>query len=262
MPELPEVETVAQALKDLEGEKIMGLTVLFPKIFKGKAENIVHTTIQKIYRRGKYILFELSNGYTLFVHLRMTGRFYYTHEPVKKHEHLILFFKKKELRYHDTRKFGRFVLTNHPEEILGRLGPEPFDPALLPEHFVRHKRALKPLLLDQSFIAGLGNIYVDEALFEAQLHPLKNLLNVAEAARLLKAIRLVLKRGLETKGTSLGKGLSNFYQVDGSSGDHQHRLQVFRLTGNPCPRCSTPIQRIVVAQRSTHFCPHCQPKGS
>lgn len=258
MPELPEVETVVQSLKELEGKKIQSIEIIFPKIFQGHAQDLHDLKIIKISRRGKYIHIELEKHFSLFVHLRMTGRFYYAKGPVKKHEHLILHFKDKELRYHDTRKFGRFFLTQKPETILDKLGPEPFDPNLDPSHFVNRNRALKPLLLDQAFIAGLGNIYVDEALFEAKLHPLTKNINLKQAKLLLDAIRIVLKRGLDTKGTSLGKGLSNFYQVDGSSGDHQHKLKVFRLQGNPCPRCGTILERITVAQRSTHFCPTCQ----
>ncbi len=116
------------------------------------------------------------------------------------------------------------------------------------------------MLLDQSFIAGLGNIYVDEALWEAKIHPqmMSNQLTQKEIGHLYDGIRHVLERGIKTRGTTLGSGKVNYYRLDGSGGDHQHSLNVFRKTGKPCPRCGTMIARMVVAQRSTHYCPRCQ----
>jgi len=168
------------------------------------------------------------------------------------------------LFYHDTRKFGRWSLTSDIQEIIGHIGPEPLDLSLSAAQFwsmlQSRTRTLKPLLLDQTFVSGLGNIYVDEALWDAQLHPLQvaNQVTLAQADQLLTSMQKVLQRGIDSQGTTLGKGQTNYYRLDGSRGNHQTLLQVFRKTGQPCPRCQTLIERRVVAQRSTHFCPHCQ----
>jgi formamidopyrimidine-DNA glycosylase len=168
------------------------------------------------------------------------------------------------LRYQDTRKFGRFCLTSNPQEILGKLGPEPLSDGFTVDCFhamlQARKRLIKPLLLDQGFIAGLGNIYVDEALWKASVHPLRvsSSLSKKEVAALHHAISLVLKKGLANLGTTLGSGAGNFYSVAGRKGRNADKLFVFRRTGEACTRCRTPIQRIIVGQRSTHICPHCQ----
>jgi formamidopyrimidine-DNA glycosylase len=170
----------------------------------------------------------------------------------------------KALYYHDTRKFGRWHLVQNLDNVIGKIGPEPLAEQFSFELFwtILHNRtrALKPLLLDQTFIAGLGNIYVDEALWEAKLHPLQpaHLVTPEQAKVLHKAIIFVLKRGIESQGTTLGTGRTNYYRLDGTRGKHQTLLKVFRRTGQPCPRCSHIIERIVVAQRSTHICPNCQ----
>ncbi|HOR78751.1 MAG TPA: zinc finger domain-containing protein, partial [Anaerolineaceae bacterium] len=164
-----------------------------------------------------------------------------------------------KLVFNDTRKFGRAWLTEDPQKVLSGIGPEPLDPDLTPDKFhamlqVR-SRQIKPLLMDQRFLAGLGNIYTDEALFSAGIHPLRrsDTLTQPEAERLLAAIREVLQQGILAKGASIDW----VYR----GGDFQNHFQVYKRTGSPCPRCGTPIQRIVVGQRSTHFCPVCQPLG-
>ena len=168
------------------------------------------------------------------------------------------------LIFSDTRKFGRLYLVDDPQVVLGKLGIEPLDrrfTAAAFGHMVRaRKRQVKPLLLDQTFIAGLGNIYVDEALWSANIHPLRpaNSLSGAESTALHRAIRKVLRRGLKNMGTSLGSGRANFYSVARRRGRNQDRLMVFRRSGEPCPKCKTPIERIIVGQRSTHICNHCQ----
>ncbi|MCP4716539.1 MAG: DNA-formamidopyrimidine glycosylase, partial [Deltaproteobacteria bacterium] len=179
--------------------------------------------------------------------------------------HVILRFNdQRELRFHDTRKFGRIFLLSNPATVLDKLGPEPLDKAFTLRVFTAlllpRKRLLKPLLLDQNIIAGLGNIYVDEALWEARLHPCRIAasLTPAETKALHRAIPRVLKRGLKNLGTSLGTGKANFYSVAGRSGRNRDQLNVFRRTGEPCLSCSATIKRIIVAQRSTHLCPDCQ----
>ena len=201
------------------------------------------------------------------MHLRMSGRLHLTsgESARKKHEHVILSFRSgKQLRFHDTRKFGRIYLTSDADKILGRLGPEPladgFTRKILAQRLRPRRRQLKPLLLDQTFIAGLGNIYVDEALWESQIHPCRIAasLNDDEIRALHRAIRRVLKRGLKNLGTSLGTGKANFYSIARHQGRNRDELKVFRRTGRPCPRCRTTIQRLIVGQRSTHICPKCQ----
>jgi len=203
----------------------------------------------------------------LLIHLRMTGRLHLVSNnlPRRKHEHVILRFADgRQLRFHDTRKFGRLYLTSQPEKILDRLGPEPlageYTWKIFAGNLSPRKRMLKPLLLDQTFIAGLGNIYVDEALWESKIHPrrIAASLRSSEIRALHRAIPIVLKRGLKNLGTSLGTGKTNFYSVAQHQGRNRDELKVFRRTDLPCPRCRTKIQRIIVGQRSTHICPKCQ----
>jgi len=273
MPELPEVETVVNDLRPgLVGRTIVGAWVHWPKTIATHtpiefSKKIINQSILGINRRGKFLSFALSSGDTLFVHLRMTGRFTIEQKPGTSgsHERVSLELDNDcVLKFHDTRKFGRWFLVKDVREIVGKLGPEPLDLDFTLREFrlmlSSKSRRLKPLLLDQSFLAGLGNIYVDEALWLAKLHPnsLSNQISQQKAKALFEAIRSVLKRGLETQGTTLGSGKSNFYRPGGERGKHQDILNVFRRTGLPCPRCGTPIVRIVVAQRSTHICPKCQ----
>ncbi len=275
MPELPEVQTIVD---DLNAAGIVGATItkarlywppsvanLSPGVF---CRQIVGREISAIRRRGKWIVFAMVDGGFLLVHLRMTGRFHLTaaDEKRNKHQHVILHLDNDlQLRYQDTRKFGRFYLVDTTEAILGTLGPEPlekeFTARALGRKLLGKNRMLKPLLLDQSFIAGLGNIYVDEALWDAGIHPLRKSpsLSKSEIRTLQRAIRKVLRRGIENLGTTLGSGQTNFYSIGRRRGRNRDRLMVFRKTGTPCLRCRTPIQRIIVGQRSTHICPTCQP---
>jgi formamidopyrimidine-DNA glycosylase len=171
----------------------------------------------------------------------------------------------RSLRYRDTRKFGRWSLVKDPATVLSRLGPEPLDKGFTATDFVRHLRPrrgkLKPLLLNQEVLAGLGNIYVDEALFSARLHPERSCATLSDAQLrvLYRSIREVLRRGIRTGGTTLGSGQGNFYSVAGRRGRNQDGLRVFRRNGEPCGRCGTTIARTIVGQRSTHLCPQCQP---
>jgi formamidopyrimidine-DNA glycosylase len=274
MPELPEVETIA---RDLIAAGIVGKTLACAEIRwqRSVAEpepgefcrRIARNRITAVRRRGKYLVFDLHPGGGLLIHLRMSGRLHLVPTAAAQlpHEHVALSFSDgADLRLHDTRKFGRIYWVPSPDDFLRRLGPEPlepgFTPRLLRQMLHARSRRLKPLLLDQSFIAGLGNIYVDEALWEARIHPLRisASLTGAEAGALHKAIRWVLKRGLKNLGTSLGTGKANFYSVGRRSGRNRDQLRVFRRTGEPCPRCAVKITRIIVGQRSTHVCPKCQ----
>ncbi len=274
MPELPEVQTVVDNLNKLKivGCRISGAKVYWPRTIAHMSpvtfcKEIKGCIIQQITRRGKFIVMGLSHGLTLLVHLRMTGHLNW--EPFgrvrNKHEHVILVVGgKRELRFHDTRKFGRFVLTRDTQTVLGRLGPEPLADDFSGAGFLKMlhacRRQIKPLLLDQTFIAGLGNIYVDEALWKARIHPLRisRTLSTKEIIALHRAIRKVLRSGLKNMGTTLGSGAGNFYSVAGRKGRNADELNVFRRAGQDCPYCGTTIQRIMVGQRSSHICPGCQ----
>jgi formamidopyrimidine-DNA glycosylase len=276
MPELPEVQCVVDTLrrKNIPGCRISGAAVYWPKTIAALdpadfCSKINGRTIRQISRRGKYILFDLSGGLTLMIHLRMTGRLNWEprDRPRNKHEHVILDVgRTHSLRFQDTRKFGRIWLTAAPEKILDRLGPEPLEESFTVERFSTMlkttNRQIKPLLLDQHFLAGLGNIYVDEALWESGIHPQRTsrLLTVHEVRDLHRAIHHVLNKGLRNLGTSLGAGKGNFYLPGNRPGRNADALNVFRRTGRACPRCDSTIVRIVVAQRSSHICPDCQKK--
>lgn len=274
MPELPEVQTVVDNLnqRDVVGHTITAAQVNWPRTIANVSpaqfcQKITGCTIRQITRRGKYIVFHLSQGLTMLIHLRMTGRLNWatTDQARNKHEHVVLELEKKnELRFQDTRKFGRIFLTETPEVILDKLGLEPLSVRFTRERFRKMLQAttrqIKPLLLDQTFIAGIGNIYVDEALWKANIHPQRHssALSQKEVGALFQAIPHVLKKGLKNMGTSLGSGKGNFYSVGNRPGRNADKLHVFRRTGMACPRCSTIIERIIVAQRSSHICPRCQ----
>jgi formamidopyrimidine-DNA glycosylase len=274
MPELPEVQTIVNDLKaaGLEGTTIKGAKVFWTRTIaepsaKMFCNRIRGKSVSAIRRRGKFIVFDFENGDNLLIHLRMSGRLHLVSDdlPRKKHEHVILSLADgRQLRFHDSRKFGRLYLTSDAEKILNRLGPEPLATGYTQKIFARslspRKRMLKPLLLDQTFIAGLGNIYVDEALWESKVHPrrIAASLTESEIRALYRAIPRVLKRGLKNLGTSLGTGKTNFYSIAKHQGRNRDELKVFRRTDLPCPRCQTKIQRIIVGQRSTHICPKCQ----
>lgn len=272
MPELPEVETVVRALRrPLLGRVIIGVWndwprhVAMPSLAELE-EGVRRRQITAVLRRGKYLLFLLDDGQTLIVHLKMSGHLAVVPNgtPADKHTHTIFALDNgHELRFRDTRKFGKVYLVEEAATVVGNLGPEPLDEgftaAVLGERLNGRKRPLKPLLLDQTIIAGVGNIYADEALFYAGLHPERraHTLSVAETAVLHAAIQKVLRLGIEREGASI----DTYTKPDGSKGEMQHAVAVFRRTGQPCRQCATPIVRVVLGGRSTHFCPVCQPKG-
>jgi formamidopyrimidine-DNA glycosylase len=270
LPELPEVETIAGYLAHgregeppLPGRRITGVKLLWgrtlaspsPEDFERK---LVGQVVEGIGRRGKFLLLRLSQD-TLLIHLRMSGdiRVEPSAPSPDPHDRLILEFENGlRIAFNDPRKFGRVWLSANPAEILDRLGPEPLDEALTPQEFYNRlqarRRQLKPLLLDQQFLAGLGNIYTDEALNLARLHPLvlSDALSLEQAGRLLDAIRRVLLEGIRRHGASIDW----VYR----GGDFQNYFRAYHREGKPCPECGTPIVRLVIGQRSTHFCPRCQ----
>ena len=237
--------------------------------------------IEALRRRGKYLLFFLEDGWVLAAHFRMSGSFTLVapETPRDSHDRLVLSLifpgaettdttpaqSRRELRFHDPRAFGRIKLIADEREVSTLLGPEPLDPAMTDTAFyrlLRRRRQLKTLLLDQRVLVGLGNIYTDEALHTAGLHPLRraDTLSLTDASRLLSAIRSVLVGAIEQRGTSLGDGEGS-YRSAGREGDNLHHLSVYGRTGCACPCCGTAVQRIVVGQRGTHICPRCQPRG-
>jgi len=274
MPELPEVETIVTELRSsgIIGRKITGIIIRWPPLIKGHSvsgfKKLIHgSRIRGISRRGKFIVITLSNRLFLLIHLRMSGQFSLVAASRKResHQHIILQLgDKRELRYRDTRKFGRWQLTPDPSIILETLGPEPlaksFSPRELMSRLRAHHRQLKPFLLDQRMIAGLGNIYADEALWEARLHPcrLSNSIDERKSSYLHKAIRCVLRRAIRNKGTSLGTGIGNYYRLGEKSGRNQNKLKVARHGGSLCPRCGAAIIRMLVGQRATYICAKCQ----
>ncbi len=275
MPELPEVQTIVNDLVDagLVGRRIRAVVVRWPGVIDGVSaaafrRRVVGNRIQAIHRRAKFIVWRLEDASHVLMHLRMTGRLHFARPGSRyaKHEHIAFRLDDgRQLRFQDTRKFGRFYLPADPGAVLARLGPEPLDPGFsarrLAQRFQGRRRMLKPLLLDQHFIAGLGNIYVDEALWDAGLHPLRtaDTLQFDDIRRLHRAIRKALRKGLKNMGTTLGTGETTFYSLARNRGRNRDALNVFRRTGAPCPRCRRPVERLVVGQRSTHVCPACQP---
>lgn len=274
MPELPEVENTVRDLKPLlVGRRVQHVQIFWPRLVHGKspeafAEELAGRQIVNTDRRGKYLLFPLDNGRTWVVHLRMTGQLHLApgRTQVEPHVHAVLDLDDgQQLRYRDARKFGRFYLVDEPESVLAKLGPEPLSEAFTPlELFNRlqgRRTAVKTLLLNQQVVAGLGNIYADEALFSAGIDPRRPActLTQADCNRLHAAIRQTLATAIREGGSSLGGSvLTNYRRPIGVLGRFQQRHQVYQLAGQPCPVCGTPIERVKLAQRSTHFCPRCQ----
>lgn len=270
MPELPEVETIVNDLAPrVEGRAFREVLVHWPRTVEEPAPDdlacaLVGQGIERLYRRGKYILFSLASGQTLAVHLGMTGRLYVPDLGEPPDPYCVARFLLDgglEVRFADVRKFGRIRLAEDTSGVVGKLGPDPlegsFNPGELRERLKRRPRArIKALLLDQSFLAGLGNIYTDEALFEAGIHPTRAAGSLPDdkIEELHQAIRAVLARGIRNRGTSF----SDYRDGFGRMGNNQESLAVFHRKGSPCTRCSAIIRRIVVAGRGTYFCPRCQ----
>lgn len=270
MPELPEVETIRRALESgnrggppLPGQTITGAHILWPRTAAEPepvafAQRIRGQQIRALGRRGKYFLMRLSRD-VLLIHLRMSGDLYLmpSNSEIQRHQRAVFPLSSGyNLVFEDARKFGRMWLLPDPTPILGKLGPEPLEAAFTAEALwaalQKRRRQLKPLLLDQTFLAGLGNIYTDEALHRARLHPLRiaNTLSRPEASALWQSIRFVLQEGIRQNGASIDW----VYR----GGGFQNTFQVYARAGQPCYTCGSPIVRIVVGQRGTHLCPHCQ----
>ncbi len=265
MPELPEVETIVHRLRaPLIGHAFSGVRVewermIYPSVLEMRTR-LLGQNVEAIDRRGKYLVFRLSGGEHLLIHLKMTGDLQVTPASVPGHKHdRVVFYLENgcQFRFRDPRKFGRVYLTQDPALILGRLGPEPLDEDFSEDEFLklfdRRSGRIKSLLLNQEFVAGLGNIYADEALFVAGIRPQRraDMLMEDEKRRLYRAIRQVLRLAIEQKGTSLA---DETYR----GGQYQQRFLVYGRLEQPCLTCKCPIQRTRLGQRSAHFCPECQ----
>jgi formamidopyrimidine-DNA glycosylase len=261
VPELPEVETVVRTLAPfLEGRKIVSAAFTSRFVTPGNrrklSEHLAGRTVQTIHRRGKFIVIALDRG-TLTIHLGMTGKLL-TDGRQGDHTHGVFTLDRGLLLYDDPRQFGRIEYSSEPPVRVGRLGPEPLEITL--QEFLKRFRArkskVKALLLNQRFLAGLGNIYVDEALFRSGIHPLAmaSRVNVARAARLYEAIQDVLSTAIAHRGSSI----SDYVDAEGRRGDFQMMHRVYGREGEACMTCGSPIKKMVVAQRGTHYCAKCQ----
>jgi formamidopyrimidine-DNA glycosylase len=275
MPELPEVETVRLGLDPhLVGRRIERITPSdFPGVMGGMQIELASALLANrpftgTRRRGKYLLFDLDEMESLIVHLRMTGvlTIQQRSDPPERFQRLSIELDNgTDLRFSDQRKFGRVIIASSDDvdALMLKLGPEPlspeFDGSVVQALVARRSAPIKAVLLDQHSIAGLGNIYVDEALFHARIHPARsaNTLTTEESMLLAETIRHVLQVGLDHRGTSF----SSFRGVYGEKGSNQDQLVVYGrgAAGLPCVRCRTPLQRITIAGRGTSFCPECQP---
>ena len=280
MPELPEVETVARDLRPrIVGATIVGARCSWPRTLRTHtpeafADAVAGRRVEGVGRRAKLVVVELSGDAALTIHLKMTGQLFVVpaETPEDPYVRLVLELDDgREIRFRDIRKFGRIGLYGR-DPVTGELvaevggtavfaafGPEPLDPAFTVRDFRRRLRRrsgrLKPLLLDQSFLAGVGNIYADEALWAARLHPLRTAgtLRPVDERNLYEEVRRILAEAVVRRGSSIDD-----YTAPDGDGSMQEHLQVYQRTGEPCPRCGRPVKRIVIGARSTHFCSWCQ----
>jgi formamidopyrimidine-DNA glycosylase len=274
MPELPEVETVLRGLKHrILGRKVASVEILNPHVITGSPDEFVARlsgrSIIDLRRKGKALALQLGpqNGIDpdfLLVRLGMTGQVIVTPRdtPLQPHTHVRLSLDEgaDEVRYRDVRRFGRWRYCTNEElnAVWNRLGPDA--PLISEEQFFkamqRRRGSIKGWLLNQGVLSGLGNIYADEALFEARIHPLAQpgRLTKHAAKRLHQAVRKVLNRAIKLQGTSF----RDYIDIEGRPGNFASRLRVYQRTGDPCPRCGHSIERLVIAGRSSHFCPYCQ----
>ena len=273
MPEMPEVEIIRRYLdKQLTGQRIMGVDLLLPRQIKwpepeGYRAMAIGRTIAGMNRRGKYLLMALDNGSELVFHLRMTGRLVYEPDGVNHDSHARLLFQLDGgglLVYGDTRTLGTLYALSPGERWrihgLAEMGPEPltedFTPAYIQQTAKGRRTAVKSFLLNQKYIGGIGNIYADEALFLAGIHPLRPVgsLSAAECQRLHQSVNTVIAAGIRDGGTTF----RDYKNGEGKQGSHQEQLYVYNRQGQPCRRCGTEIEKMTVGGRGTHLCPQCQ----
>jgi formamidopyrimidine-DNA glycosylase len=279
LPELPEVESIAQALQcEIVGQRIDRFTIGQPLIMRGPYQNrwkkvvysLKNKKIAQVFRRAKRLIIATDASLALIVQLGMTGRFTLAtdHEKMEKHTHFYLGLSDgKQLRFVDPRRFGKLWVIDLPDGDveaamvnagMTRLGPEPF--GLTGKTFHRlldSSRPIKSLLLDQTRIAGLGNIYADESLFISRIHPITPACQISptQSAALIRAVKQVLKKSIAQGGTTF----SDYKNPYGDMGKFFNMLKVYQRSGQPCKRCRNPIQKFTLTGRTTHYCPTCQP---
>ncbi|MFV0380192.1 MAG: DNA-formamidopyrimidine glycosylase [Anaerorhabdus sp.] len=269
MPELPEVETVVRTLEvQIKNEKIKNIEVLWDNIIVGSVsefkEKLTNQHFREFKRRGKYLVFKLDDIY-LISHLRMEGKFFLKekNDPINKHEHVVFeFYSGKQLRYHDTRKFGKMEIIEGEIDFdnFKNLGPEPwsdkFNLEYCKKELKKRKQPIKQVLLDQSFVAGVGNIYADEICFKIKTHPAKKcyLLSDDVIVNLIKATREILERAISLGGTTIRSYTSSL----GVTGRFQLEVCVHQRENECCPVCNSKIIKTKVATRGTYYCPKCQ----
>ena len=280
MPELPEVETVARDLRPrVVGATIVGARCSWARTLRSHtpeafAEDVAGRRVEAVGRRAKQVVIELSGDTALTIHLKMTGQLFVVpaEAPDDPYVRLVLELADgREIRFRDIRKFGKVGLYGRDPvsgelvaevggaAVFASLGPEPLDPEFTLRDFRRRLRRrkgrLKPLLLDQAFVVGVGNIYADEALWTSRLHPLRTVgtLRPPDERHLFEAVRSILAEAIERRGSSIDD-----YTAPDGDGSMQERLQVYQRTGEPCPRCGRSIKRMVIGARSTHLCSWCQ----
>ena len=272
MPELPEVETIKNDLRPMvEGRRFTSVCLFWPRmVIQPSAEELCQRlpgqVIEEVARRGKYLIFRLASGESLVLHLRMSGSLLLRNKNVASsdsHPYITAIFgldNGLELLFCDRRKLGTVSLVTDEREIASRLGPEPLDasftPDVLRERLSNRKAPIKAVLCDQKFVAGIGNMYADEALFLAGIHPLRpaGSLSQGEIKRLHRAIRQVLNKAIGSAGASI----SDYRRPGGEPGSQQYGFYVAHRGGQTCKVCATPIERIPVRNRGTYFCPRCQ----
>jgi len=272
MPELPEVETTKnELLPHTVNHHITGVTLFWPQIVRRPSveefcSHLIGQKLTGIVRRGKYLIFNLSSGEVLIIHLRMTGSLLLkpaSAGPDKFIRTIIHLDGENDIHFRDPRKLGRMWLAADDSEVVKKLGPEPleagFTPQILNKRLQNRTAPIKAILLDQSVVAGIGNMYADEALFAARIHPLRPGRNLSpdEVERLYHAIQQVLWAAIGNKGAST----NTYFRPNGQKGTAHFQFKVaHRLSGDCCPVCGTPIERIVIRNRGSYFCPRCQPQ--
>jgi formamidopyrimidine-DNA glycosylase len=262
VPELPEVETVVRSIAPLVGRRIVSAEFRCLRVLRGgnpdaMAARIQGRKIAGVKRYGKFIVMSLGGGGYLMVHLGMTGRLLLG-GPAGKHTHAVLTLDRGVLLYDDSRQFGCIELSEDFPSRVARLGPEPLEVAFddFAAALKRRKTRIKALLLNQTFVRGMGNIYADEALFRAGIHPqaTASRIRAGRARKLYDAMVAVLTEAIAAGGSSI----SDYVDAEGRKGFFQFSHRVYQRTGEPCLTCNTPIRRVIVTQRSSHFCPKCQ----
>lgn len=266
MPELPEVETIKNELAPhVVGRQVTDIILLWEGIVKRPSvrdflAGVVGQRIEGLNRQGKYLLFNLSSGEKLVMHMKMTGSLMLNSDDDRFARAIIHLDDGNRITFRDPRKFGAMWLTDDAGSVTGKLGPEPlevdFTPEVLAERLRNRVAPIKAILVDQSFLAGVGNMYADESLFEAKIHPMRpgGSLSKSEIERLYRAIKRVLRAAIGNKGASV----RNYIRPGGEPGTAHFEFKVAHGLGKNCPDCGTPIQRITVRNRGTYFCPKCQ----